>query len=205
MDFRQPVSSLVPGATGRILEVLGRSSADLNASAVARLARVSPSQASRVLPRLVELGVATARHVPPSSLYALNRRHLAAHAIEFLLDSPAKAIDRLRSLASRVSPAPASIAIFGSVARGTATVQSDIDVLVVRPMTVCEDDEDWNSSLALWAERVGSATGNPVRILEVDEDELTERFDADSAIWQDILAEGLTIVGTDLREYVSPT
>lgn len=203
MDFRRPVSSLVPGATGRILEVLARSTSPLNVSTVARLARVSPSQASRVLPRLADLGVASMDPVPPSSLYSLDRDNLVAHVIESLLASPEKAVERLRSLASRIKPTPASVVLFGSAARGTATASSDLDVLVVRPAIVEDGDEGWNSSLQSWSDRAQRLTGNAVNILEVDETELSERLAADSAIWQDIALEGRTVYGRDLETYIA--
>lgn len=74
VDFVRPVQSLIPGAQGRVLDVLARTTAELNLGTVARLAGVSAAQASRVLPRLVELGVVARRDVPPSSLYRLCAR-----------------------------------------------------------------------------------------------------------------------------------
>ena len=43
------------------------------------------------------------------------------------------AISRLSELAESIEPAPASLALFGSFARGTDDAGSDLDVLVVRP------------------------------------------------------------------------
>ncbi len=202
MDFREPVASLIPGSTGRILEVLGNSEVDLNASTIARLARVSAAQASRVLPRLAKLGVASARHVPPSTLYALNREHLAARAIKDLVNTPEKVFDRLRATASRLRPAPLTVAVFGSAARRAATGDSDIDVLIVRPTGVTADDDHWYSEIADWSDRVQRMTGNVVNVLEYDADEVSERLTSDSAIWQDIQRESVIVFGRELSTYV---
>ena len=69
MDFVRPIEAIVPGVQGRVLSVLAETTADINMRTIARLADVSLAQASRVLARLVELGVVERRDVPPSSLF----------------------------------------------------------------------------------------------------------------------------------------
>ncbi len=54
---------MIPGTQGRVLDVLTRTTAELNLKTVARLAGVSAAQASRVLPRLVAPGVMERRDV----------------------------------------------------------------------------------------------------------------------------------------------
>ena len=61
MDFVRPVEAVIPGTQGRVLAVLAETTAELNLRTVARLASVSPAQASRVLPGLVELGLVDRR------------------------------------------------------------------------------------------------------------------------------------------------
>lgn len=150
MDFVRPVQSLIPGARGRVLDVLARTTAELNLGTVARLTGVSPAQASRVLPRLVALGVVERRDVPPASRYRLVRENVMARAVIDLGEIRDGTIDRLRDLAGAIRPAPVSMVLFGSVARGEADADSDIDVLVVRRDDIDEDDERWNGSLDEW-------------------------------------------------------
>jgi DNA-binding MarR family transcriptional regulator len=78
VDFVRPLEAIVPGVQGRVLSVLAETTADLNMRTIARLADASLAQASRVLARLVELGVVERRDVPPSSLFRLVRQHVAA-------------------------------------------------------------------------------------------------------------------------------
>jgi len=61
MDLVQPVQAVIPGAQGRILAVLAETSAELSLRTIARLSGVSIAQASRVMPKLVELGMVERR------------------------------------------------------------------------------------------------------------------------------------------------
>lgn len=81
MDFLRPVEAIVPGAQGRVLAVLVETTAELNLRTLAELAGVSQAQASRVLPRLVELGVVERREVPPASLFRLVPEHVGSRAL----------------------------------------------------------------------------------------------------------------------------
>jgi predicted transcriptional regulator len=60
-------------AQGRLLAVLLETTAPLALRRLARLAGVSPAQASRVMPRLVELGIVDRHEVPPASPFLLVR------------------------------------------------------------------------------------------------------------------------------------
>lgn len=199
MDFVRPVQSLIPGAQGRVLDVLARTTAELNLGTVARLARVSPAQASRVLPRLVALGVVERRDVPPASLYRLVRENLMAQAVLDLVDVRDRTIDRLRVLAGAIRPAPASIVLFGSVARGEADAGSDLDVLVVRRADVDEDDERWSRTLGDWLIEARRATGNHVNHLEVSAAEVPSRLRSRKPLWRAIQRDGVLLAGESLQ------
>ncbi len=200
MDFVRPVQSLIPGVQGRVLDVLARTTAELNLGTVARLARVSAAQASRVLPRLVELGVVERREVPPSSLYRLVRENLMARAVVDLVDARERTIERLRVLAEAIRPSPASIVVFGSFARGEADAGSDIDVLVVRRADVDEDDEGWNGSLGAWLVEAQRVAGNTVNHLELGAAETSPRLRSRRPLWRDIQRDGVLVLGKSLEQ-----
>jgi hypothetical protein len=199
MDFSRPVSSLIPGSTGLILDVLVGSCEELNLTTLADLAGVSTSQASRVLPRLVQLGVVSRHDVPPSSLFSLNREHIAAQPLVDLLDTRDRLTDVLADLAANIEPSPSSITLFGSAARGQATASSDIDVVVVRPIGVEDSDESWSTTLADWFEAVLRSTGNSVNVVEVGADEIGELLASGRPVWRSIAEEGRTVLGADIR------
>jgi predicted nucleotidyltransferase len=199
VDFVRPVQSLIPGAQGRILDVLARTTAELNLGTVARLAGVSPAQASRVLPRLLALGIVDRRDVPPSALYRLVRENLMAQAVVDLVDVRERTIERLRVLAGAIRPAAVSIVLFGSLARGEADADSDIDVLVVRRADIDEDDERWNESLGEWLIEAHRVAGNVVNHIEITSTELPAKLRSRAPLWRDVRRDGLVIAGAALE------
>jgi DNA-binding transcriptional ArsR family regulator len=203
MDFVRPVEAIVPGVQGRVLSVLAETTADLNMRTIARLADVSLSQASRVLARLVELGVVERRDVPPSSLFRLVRQHVAVGPLLALARGRDALISEMGRLATGLPVVPLSAIVFGSFARGEADIESDIDTVLVRPAGVDESDESWSESVEQWRTSVRRASGNQVEVLEVDSDEVTALLNSRRQVWRDIRRDGLVVHGLSLAELKS--
>lgn len=202
MDYRRPVEALIPGVQGRVLGVLARTDTDLTMRAVADLAGVSPQQASVVIGRLVDLGVVERRDVPPASLVRLAAGNLAAEAVISISRLRDAAVGRLAELAALISPAPASLVVFGSFARAEAGAESDIDVLAVRPaLRDAAEELAWTASLGEWIDRARYLLGSPVNHIEVDLQELPGLLSRKgSSVWKEAAREGLVIAGTELAE-----
>jgi len=200
MDFTRPVEAVIPGTQGRVLAVLAETTAELNLRTVARLARVSPAQASRVLPGLVELGLVERREVPPSSQFRLNHENVAARVVIELARSHEVGLERIGEAAGELPVPPASVVIFGSFARREADRHSDIDALVVRPAGVDEDDDTWTAGVELWRERVRAITGNRVELIEADRAEAAEKLASKRPMWGDIARHGVVVHGATLEK-----
>ena len=200
MDFLHPVEAVIPGTQGRVLAVLAETTADLNLRAVARLASVSPAQASRVLPGLVELGLVDRREVPPSSLFRLNRRNVAAALVVELSRSREIALQEMRAAALELPVSPASVIVFGSFARRDADRNSDIDAVIVRPDTIDEDDDAWTAGIEQWRQHARAITGNPVEVIEIGRAEAREKLSTGSELWRDVNHEGVVVHGVSLEE-----
>lgn len=203
VDFLRPIEAVVPGAQGRVLSVLVGTTAELNLRTIAQLAGVSQAQASRLLPSLVELGVVERREVPPSSLFRLVPEHVAGRALLALARSADFACAEIGRLAGALHIRPASVIVFGSFARREAGPDSDIDLVVVRPNDIDENDAMWSESLEDWRRDVRRLTGNRVEVLEVSEDEVSAGLSERSAFWADIGREGRVVFGAavdDLRK-----
>jgi len=200
VDFRRPVEAVIPGVRGRILAVLAETTAKLNLRTIARLADVSPAQASRVLPELVALGLVERREAPPSALFAMVEDHVAARAVRALSRSREAVLKELATLARKVVPSPISVVVFGSFARGEAEAASDLDVLIIRPAGVGEDDEPWVSSVEAWRAAARRLAGNPVQVLELDEPEVARRLRRPTSLWADVIRDGVTVCGSPLGE-----
>jgi predicted nucleotidyltransferase len=198
VDLTRPVEAVVGGVQGRLLAALVRVSAPLTLRQLAGIAGVSPAQASRVLPRLVELGLVDRYEVPPASQFVLVRDNAAAQLLVALSHVHTAALHQIGEAAAAITPAPVSVIVFGSFARGDATAESDIDVMVVRSDAVDEDDDTWSDSLDLWRRRVRTVTGNDVEMVEATADEAARKMATPSELWSNIKREGVVVYGASL-------
>jgi predicted nucleotidyltransferase len=192
MDLTHPIESVIPGAQGRVLRALLGSGREMSTSDVARVADISQPHASRVLGRLVDLGIVRRRHVPPSLMHQLVAGNAVVTMLESLGALPTQAIEHLRLGAQHLRPAPRAAILFGSLARGTASVESDIDVLVVRPSDV--DDVAWASAIDAWVDDVQRFVGNSVNLIEIETEEWTARRDESDGLFASIRAEGIDLL-----------
>jgi predicted nucleotidyltransferase len=198
VDFAAPIQALIPGVQGRILAVLAQTSAELNLRTLARLSGVSLAQASRVMPGLVELGVVERREVPPSALFHLVEGHVASRALLTLARARATVFEELGSSAGELSPPPVSVIVFGSLARGEARTTSDIDVVVVRPENVDEEDDGWHAGLERWRQKARQLTGNAVEVVEVGESDAARFLRGRRPLWTEVEREGIVVFGRTL-------
>ncbi len=200
MDFVRPVEAVIPGTQGRVLAVLAETTAELNLRTVARLAGVSPAQASRVLPGLVELGLVERREVPPSSLFLLNRDNVAGQIVVRLAQTREIALERMGAAAGELTAPPVSVIVFGSFARREADRFSDIDAVMVRPNDVEAEDDGWISGVEQWRATVRDLTGNPVEVLDIDQTEVRAKLSSRSPLWRDVARDGVVVYGVALDE-----
>ena len=200
MDFVHPVTAVIPGAQGQVLAVLADASAELNLRTVARLAGVSASQASRVIPSLVELGLVERREVPPSSLFCLNRENEAARLVAELAQLRDSVLERIGIAAGNLAQPPVSVIVFGSFARREADRTSDIDVVIVRPDEVDPDDEAWTAGIDRWRESAAATTGNDIEVIDIGLTAAVGKLSDGGQLWEDIARDGVVIFGTSLQE-----
>jgi predicted nucleotidyltransferase len=199
VDFKRPVQAVVPGSQGRILAVLAETTGELSLRTIARLAGVSPAQASRILPQLVRLGIAERREVPPTALFRFVHENVASRFVLGLSRSRDYVLGELGRRAETLAVRPLSVVVFGSLARGEADEGSDIDVLIVRPEGI-DDDDNWSASVEQWRRSARLLTGNRVELLEADASEVGRLLRSQKPLWKDIVQEGVVVFGTGLDQ-----
>lgn len=120
-----------------------------------------------VLQRLAAQGLVTAWEAGSASLFVLNREHIAAGIVENLLRLRSELIGRIRGEVEGWSSPPVHVSLFGSTARADGHTESDIDLLIVRPEDLAEDDPHWREQLHRLAERIERWSGNHASLHEV--------------------------------------
>jgi predicted nucleotidyltransferase len=198
VDFRRPLEAMIPDAQGRILSTLARTTQELNLRTLAELSGVSLAHVARIVPRLAELGVIERRDVPPAVLVRLVREHLATRPLLALADLRHALLEELRESACQLHPKPTNVTLFGSFARGDDDLHSDIDLMVVRPRAVADDDSSWAESLDTWEAHLHRVSGNPVNRIEVAEDDVPKLLRSHRPLWQAVRREGSVILGAPL-------
>lgn len=203
MDYERPVEELIPGVQGRVLGVLARTQTEMTIRTVAGLASASPQQASVVVAHLVDLGIVTRREAGSSALVGLERENEAARIVLALAQLQKSAMARLADAAQHIAPAPASLLVFGSFARGEATAASDLDVLAVRSSGVSADDSGWIDALGGWEVAARMIVGNPVNVMSVSIDDVPKLLRRRVGPWHAIAEEGIPLIGSPLSALAS--
>ncbi len=184
----------------RVLEALLRVESPVTGRAVARITGLTQSTAQRALTRLRAAGLVVAEPSPPSLLYRANQDHLALPPLVTLL----RLDDELRArMAEHVGDwrvAPASVVIYGSVARAEAGAGSDLDVLVVRPDAIEPDEATWQTQLAGLANRVHRWTGRRASVIDMSRREAIQGLTDREPFLVGADRDGWMIAGKPLHE-----
>jgi predicted transcriptional regulator len=192
VDFRRPLQTITPTLDGELLRVLARADNDYTGRELARAIDATPPGAQKALSRLVRQGIVLRRGAGRAYLYRFNRDHIAAPWIEGLAGLRQQLFQRMRANINGWEVQPVAAAVFGSVARGQAGPESDLDLFFVRPSAA--DEEPWEEQVAELAAAATRWTGNDARPLQFNEDEV--RGATRESVIQDVLAEGIEIGGS---------
>jgi len=200
VDLKHPVHAVVPTLDGPVLEVLARTTRPLTGREIHRLAsRGSPNGIRLALGRLAEQGVVHAEQRSTAVYYTANRDHLAWPAVETLTSLRRTLLERLRTELESWQCAAIHASLFGSAARGDGDAASDIDLLLVRPDGVAEDDSPWAEQVDRLRRKVFIWTGNRCHAFQVDRGRLAEHAQADDPLIHSWLRDAIPLAGPDLR------
>ncbi len=173
MDVAHPYKAVCPALDGDVLMALAASEMGMTGRQVAALTgRSSHSGVLSVLNRLTEQGLVDRVELNRAFLFSLNRAHLAYPAVVALKGLRIAFIEGVQEEIKTWKVPPVHGSLFGSFARGDGDTHSDIDLFLVRPTSVPEEDDIWREQLDELALTISRRTGNRASIHEVSEAEL---------------------------------
>jgi predicted nucleotidyltransferase len=205
MDVARPYTSVCSTLDGDVLRVLARTTGVLTGREVAALTgRRSHSGVLDALHRLTEHGLVTRVELNRAYLFTLNREHLAAPAVEILMGMRSELLRHLRDAFESWQIAPAHASMFGSAARGDGDTTSDIDLLLIRPDDVAEDNAAWRAQVADLKDEIRRWTGNHAQIVELADEEVLRRQESERAIITALRSDAVVLYGSEIATLVGP-
>jgi predicted nucleotidyltransferase len=199
MDLSAPFEGMFPTVDSAVLEVLTAAAKPRTGREVARLAKRSQAATQRVLDRLVEHGLVLRQEAGRARVYTLNLNHVAAEPVLKLATLRAALFTPIDEKLDQWRPQPLHASVFGSAARGDGGPNSDVDIFLVRPRSVDEDDIDWRSSVEDLAKAVFEWTGNHAGIAEVSEEELKRLRREQPEIVHRLRADAVELAGIPIH------
>jgi predicted nucleotidyltransferase len=198
VDLTRPYAVVTPTLDGAVLSALTGTTRPLTGREVSRLAgRRNHSGTLEVLNRLTEQGIVNRREAGSALLYTLNREHLAAPAVESLVNLRVELIRRLGDVVTAWKPLPFHASVFGSTARGDGNEASDIDLFLVRPDGVTAEQVEWSEQVDRLAGQVMRWTGNRASIAQVGLDELPRLMQEPPSIIAELRTDAITLFGPE--------
>lgn len=204
MDLSHPISSVIPSAHGALLMVLARTTEPLSGRKVAELTvgRVGQWRANEILGQLADAGIVLREHRPPAKLYRLNRAHVAAPGILALAEMWSVLVQQIRDELAAWALPPVAACLFGSAARGEASGDSDIDLLLVRDDKVAGDEraeQGWQVQVDGLADNIRAWSGNTCEVLELTPNELRDAVARQDRLVRDLQRDAIVLGGRDVR------
>jgi predicted nucleotidyltransferase len=200
MDVAHPYRAVCPTLDGDVLRTLAGTTMALTGRQVAALSgRRSHAGVLRVLNRLTEQGLVDRVELNRAAfLFTLNRDHLAYPAVVTLTGMRAALIESLKAEFATWHVPPVHASLFGSTARGDGDTKSDIDLFIVRPDEVDQEDPRWREQLSVLERKVSRWTGNRAAALDFPEGEV-ERLVADGRpVVAELGADAITLAGVPI-------
>jgi predicted nucleotidyltransferase len=190
MHFGEPFGGIIPGARGAVLSVLLRTATPLTGRRIHGLVSDSHSlwSVQEALKALTKLGLVETQTVGRAGVYTINEDHAAIAPLRALVDPIAAlqaAIDEVTDSTVR------TVLLFGSIARGEATADSDIDLAVIASPT-------WDGRVEL-EDLVHTRLGNHCDVLAFTLARFEKLARDGEPVVSGILRDGVALVGSKPR------
>ena len=190
MLLNEPFGGVMPGARGAVLSTLLRTDAGLTGRQVHALVsdRHSLWSVQEALKAWVQLGVIRTQIVGRAVVHAVNEDHFTVAPLRLLLDPMTALTETAVQIAGDSVQA---IILFGSVARGEAHEDSDIDLAVIA-------HSGWDGRVDL-EDGVRRRLGNDCNVLVFTAEDFARLAGAHEPVVDEILVDGIPLIGTMTR------
>lgn len=155
------------------------------------------------LHRLTAQGLVKCVALNRAYLFTLNRDHIAAEAVELLMSLRGKLFGLIEKEIGGWEIAPLHASVFGSTARGDGGLDSDIDVLVVYPPGVSED-ERWRVQVDALRDQIEVWTGNEANLVEKSEEQLAGLVRQQRPIVAELRSDAIVVAGRHIETLLEP-
>lgn len=219
MDLSTPAHAVIPSLDAEVLVALAGITMPVTGRQIERLIEAKSYRGvSLVLDRLRVQGLVEVVEAGNANLYTLNRDHVAAPAVEALVDLRGKLFERMSKAITEWEISPVSVAVFGSAARGDGGVESDIDVLIIRPDELYPNVSDdqlseldqsqenksdlWSKQLFEFSRSVYRWSGNQASLIQVSKLQLVQMLERDEPIATSLRTDARYIWGPNAVKMV---
>lgn len=204
MDISRPYAAVCPTVDGDVLHVLAGTSLGLTGGQVtAMTGRRSHAGVLDSLHRLTAHGLVNRVQLNRGYLFELNREHLASRAVELLMNLRGALFERIGDAIALWETQPVHASVFGSTARGDGNLDSDIDMLIVRPRDM-PGDERWLAQVDALGDQIEAWTGNRANIVERSETQLAELREQQRPIVAELRRDAVVVAGCDVATLLEP-
>jgi predicted nucleotidyltransferase len=187
MFFSEPFGGVIPGARGAVLAALLRTDAPLTGRQVHALVSNDYSlwTVQEALKALAQLGLVNTQIIGRAGVHTVNQDHVSIAPLRALLDPIAALINTVREA---VGEDVKSVILFGSIARGEAKINSDIDLAVIAPA-------GWDGHTDL-EDTVRTRMGNDCDVLVFTPENFTRLAGTGEPVVREILIDGVALIGS---------
>lgn len=187
MLFNEPFGGVLPGARGAVLAALLRTDAPLTGRRVHTLVsdHYSLWTVQGALKALTQLGLVNTRTIGRAGVHTVNEVHVSVPHLRAMLDPIAALTDTVRE---GVGDDVKAVILFGSIARGEANINSDVDLAVIAPA-------GWDGRTGL-EDAVRTRLGNDCDVLAFTPEDFTRLPATGEPVVREILTDGVALIGS---------
>ena len=187
MLFGEPFGGVIPGARGAVLAALLRTDISLTGRQIHALISDDYSlwTVQEALKALTQLGIVNTQTIGRAGVHTINEDHVSVAPLRALLDPITALTGTVREA---VGNDVKTVILFGSIARGEANINSDVDLAVMAPA-------GWDGRADL-EDAVRIRLGNNCDVLVFTPEEFTRLADIGEPVVREILTSGVALIGS---------